>query len=113
MCTKKVHVLFSVIAESQPLAPSRTKVVLVCFGERKRPVMLPKDANINDLKLSVVREYSDVLQCSSTTTDDAIASSLFLQIKAECWDGVFVDVKLGDETNPFYMLSQLSRRYIL
>ena len=32
----------------------------------------------------------------SSSTDEAIAESLILQVKAESWDGVFVDVKSGD-----------------
>ena len=33
----------------------------------------------------------------SSSTDEAIAESLILQVKAESWDGVFVDVKSGDD----------------
>ena len=76
---------------------SATKEVLVCLGERKRPITLAKDASVDDLKVCVVREYGDVIPRSSSATDEAIASSLILQVKSETWDGVFVDVKSEDE----------------
>ena len=67
----------------------------MCLGERKRPIT--NDTSVDDLKLCVVREYSDVIPRSSSATDEAIASSLILQVKSETWSGVFVDVKSGDE----------------
>ena len=76
---------------------SATKEVLVCFGERKRPITLANNAAVEDLKLCVVREYGDVIPRSSSATDETLASSLILQIKSERWDGVFIDVKPGDE----------------
>ena len=68
--------------------------MLVCLGERKRPITLANDASVDDLKLCVVPEYSDVIPRSSSATDEAIASSLILQVKSEMWNG---DVKSGDE----------------
>ena len=70
-----------------------TKCVLVCFGERKRPVTLANDATVNDLKLAIVNEYQDVLPRSSSSTDQSVADRLVLQIKSEDWDGAFVDLK--------------------
>ena len=48
------------------------------------------------IKLAVVAEYSDVLQRSSSCTDESVAQSLILQMKAEDWDGVFSDVSDSD-----------------
>ena len=79
-----------------PERPS-IKTLLICFGERKRPITLPVEASVSDLKLCIVEEYRDVLPQGSSSTDEAIAESLILQVKAENWDGVFVDVKSGDD----------------
>ena len=76
-----------------PASGMATKSVLVCFGERKRPVTLPNDSSVNDLKLAIVNEYQDVLPRSSSSTDQSVADRLVLQIKSEDWDGVFVDLK--------------------
>ena len=71
--------------------------VLVCLGERKRLLTLSNDVSVDGLKLRVVREYINVILRSTKVTDEAIASSLILQVKSEAWEGVFVDVKPGDE----------------
>ena len=75
--------------------PERSKTILACLGERKRPISIPHDASVKAMKLAVVAEYSDVLQRSSSCTDESIAQSLILQMKAEDWDGVFIDVSDG------------------
>ena len=69
-----------------------TKTVLVCFGERKRPVNIAQD-----LKLAIVIEYEDVLPRSTSSSNKSIAEKLLLQVKAEEWEGVFVDVKEEDD----------------
>ena len=69
------------------------KSVLVCFGERKRPITIANDSSLSDLKLAIVNEYQDVLPRTSSSTDQNVADRLVLQIKSEDWDGVFVDLK--------------------
>ena len=49
-----------------------------------------------DLKLAIVREYSDVFARSSTSTDESVAEKLILQVKSEEWEGLFVDLKDGN-----------------
>ena len=83
--------------ESTECSRVNVKTLLVCFGERKRPITLPAEASVSDLKLQIVQEYRDVLPQGSSSTDETIAESLILQVKAENWDGVFVDVKNGDD----------------
>ena len=74
-----------------------TKTVLVCFGERKRPVNIAQDSSLKDVKLAIVNEYEDVLPRSTSSTNESIAEKLLLQVKAEEWEGVFVDVKEEDD----------------
>ena len=76
-----------------PASGTATKSVLVCFGERKRPVTLTNNSSVNDIKLAIVNEYQDVLPRSTSSTDQSVADRLVLQIKSEDWDGVFVDLK--------------------
>ena len=73
------------------------KSVLVCVGERKRPVTLANDSSVNELKLAIVREYQNILPRSSSSTDQSVADRLVLQIKSEDWGGVFVDLKDEDD----------------
>lgn len=83
--------------ESTECSRVDVKTLLVCFRERKRPITLPAEASVSDLKLQIVQEYRDVLPQGSSSTDETIAESLILQVKAENWDGVFVDVNNGDD----------------
>ena len=83
--------------EMDPHHDSSLKMVLVCIGERKRPMSLPQEASLADLKLRIVDAYRDVIPHSSSSTDDAIAASFVLQMKSENWHGEFIDVKSGDE----------------
>ena len=73
------------------------KSVLVCVGERKRPVTLANDSSVNELKLAIVREYQNILPRSSSSTDQSVADRLVLQIKSEDWGGIFVDLKDEDD----------------
>ena len=78
------------------MSETATKSILVCFGERKRAVTLARDSSVFELKLAIVREYSDVLARSSTSTDESVAERLILQVKSEEWEGLFVDLKDGN-----------------
>ena len=80
------HVLCILESLAISRGSSATKEVLVCLGERKRPNTLANDASVDDLKLCVVREYSDAKQRSNCATDEAIASSL---IRAKCGTACF------------------------
>ena len=66
-----------------------SKSLLVCLGERKRPISLSSNASFNDLRLEVVEAFRDVLPCSSNATTQDIASSLIVQVKSE---GTFLDL---------------------
>lgn len=70
--------------------------LLVCYGERKRPISIRSDSNLSDLRLEVAEAFGDVLPSSSRSTTQDIASTLVLQIKSEEWEGTFVDLKEGD-----------------
>ena len=60
---------------------TRIKTVLVCVGERRRPVQF---SGFNQQLCTAVRKaFSDVI----TPTDE-----VFLQVKDETWGGMFIDL---------------------
>lgn len=60
-----------------------TKTVLVCVGERRRPVTLSSSASLSDLETSIRSAFADVLNLST---------SIVLQVKDEAW-GLFIDLQ--------------------
>ena len=63
------------------------KCVLICTGERKRPVTFT--GSKEQLLTAIKDAFSDVVKPES---------NIFLQIKDEAWGGMFVDLR--DEDNP-------------
>lgn len=60
---------------------TRIKTVLVCVGERRRPVQF--SGSNQQLCTAVRKAFTDVI----TPTD-----GVFLQIKDETWGGMFIDL---------------------
>ena len=60
--------------------------VLVCIGERRRPVR-SNSSSLEALKAAVLSQFSDILPASNF-------SPLF-QMKDENWGGMFVDIVEG------------------
>ena len=71
-------------------AQDATVSLLVCFGERKRPISIDKRATFNELLLQIVGAFGDVLPSSSKKTCQDLANSLIVQLKSEEWEGAFV-----------------------
>ena len=68
-------------------APSSDEItVLVCVGERRRPVKLNR-SSLEALKAGVLSHFADILR--------AAKFSLLFQIKDDNWDGMFVDIVEG------------------
>ena len=79
------------MAECEVASPQNSKTVLVCFGERKRPVTYTVDENEKESLLAAAREvFTDV---------DGIVDESVVQVKNEQWGGEFVDLK-EDEKIP-------------
>ena len=75
-----------------------TKEVLICFGDRKRPVKFVTSENDPDEELpsltaAAKAAFSDILERENT-------QQLILQIKSERWNGEFVDVLANGNTIP-------------
>ena len=67
--------------------PSSTEItVLVCLGERRRPVRL-NSSSLEALMAAVLSQFSDVLP--------AAKCDLLLHIKDDNWGGMFVDIVEG------------------
>ena len=60
--------------------------VLVCLGERRRPVRL-SSSSLEALRAAVLSQFSDVLP--------AAKCDLLLHIKDDNWGGMFVDIVEG------------------
>ncbi len=75
-------------------SPPVRKSLLVCFGERKRPVTFTSDGTTNERKslLSAVKEAYE--NSAGNIGNDAV-----MQIKSELWGGEFVDLR-EDEIIP-------------
>jgi hypothetical protein len=71
---------------SETAVSSDEITVLVCFGERKRPVK-PSSPSLEALKPAVLSKFADVLPSGKY--------GLVLQIKDDTWHGEFVDIAEG------------------
>ena len=68
-----------------PSRMSQTYTVIVCLGERRRPVTLASPPSLEALRARIRAEFSDILP------QQEAGFRLVLQIRDESW-GMFVDV---------------------
>lgn len=57
--------------------------LLICLGERKRPISVERGATFDQLRQSIVEAFGDVLPSASKSTPQVLANSLIVQVRME------------------------------